>query len=181
MPPAPWVWWSIILSIFAVVVTIIGVISVFQMFFGKPKIKAHGNSTKGYELIYLIKSVPPNGFLRWIGVDRRIIDIDFATTVMRLSDNEIIEFFVHPTLSSKFVLVHIAGAKSKYDGRVFIKNQGGKYGNGLDVGSYIFELDATDTKDRYQALHFKREFRVSSVHPFVEWTGKERHVKTKDD
>jgi hypothetical protein len=156
---------ALVISLVALVVAIVTGLIVF---FGKPKFEDSYEKTLGYALTCWIKSVPPSKFLSWIGVYRRILDIDCMTTIKDM-DGNIVSSFPYLTASSKNMRIPVVGIKDKDDGRVFLKDQNNRYDKMLNVGSYIFELEIWDAKDGLQKRKRQKYFMVNPNNPFVEW------------
>jgi hypothetical protein len=172
---------AFIISIVALVVAIVAGVSVFQMFFGKPKIKVSFEKTLGYKLTCWIKSVPPSKFLSLIGVDRRILDIDCETTICDMG-GKIVESFSYPTASSRNLRIHIVEVKDKdrISIQIFLKDQFNGFARELNIGSYILEMEIWDTKDNVQIQKIQKYFKVNQDNPFVEWREKGQNGKTQN-
>jgi hypothetical protein len=169
---------ALVISLVALVVAIVTGLTVFQMVFGKPKVKVSFEKTLGYKLTCWIRHVPPSRFLSQIGVDRRILDIDYDTTIFDMKGN-IVEYAPYPTASSKNLRIHIVEVKDKdrVPCQIFLKDQANGYGKMLDTGSYILELVIWDAKDSVQMQTHQKHFRVNQTNPFVEWIDKGQNAK----
>lgn len=157
-------------------------VPILQMIFGKPKIKVSFEKTLGYKLTCWIRRVPPSKFLSRIGVDRRILDIDYETTIFDMN-GEIVEFIPYSTASSKNLQIPIVEIKDKdrVPCQVFVKDQVNGYGKMLNAGSYTLELVMWDAKDNVQIQTIQKHFRVNTTNPFVEWIDKSQNAKTQDN
>jgi hypothetical protein len=98
-------------------------------------------------------------------------------------DDNLIEWMLYSTTSSKNVVVPIAEIKNKdyspYE--VCIKDQSDHFGKILGVGSYLCELVIWDSKDNIEFQKHRKHFKVNAIKPFVEWMEKEQYVKTQDN
>jgi hypothetical protein len=157
---------ALIIGILALVVAVM--VPTIFLVWGKPKFRVLYQKQSGYAISCSVQAITPSRFLLFIGVDRRIMDIDCTTTITNM-DGRIIEFYPFATTSSDNMRIPVAGIMSKYDGHVFLKDQVGGYGRLLNVGFYTFELEIWDAKYKTLKRKERRRFRVNDCDPFVEW------------
>jgi hypothetical protein len=79
-PSSHWQWFAIIISIIAFGLAIMTLPTVFQMIWGRPKLKVSFWG-KGHILQCGIQNVPVKGILKYLGVERELIP-DFSVNVL---------------------------------------------------------------------------------------------------
>lgn len=111
-----------------------------------------------------------NRVLIWMGYEkRRCQHINNQITITDRS-GVIVSFLSYGATSSDDIRLGIVEIKSKYDRRVFLKDEYDKFGNVLNVGSYTLELESWD--NGRQLLKKAKHFRVNPKYPYVEWLSK---------
>ena len=125
---------------------------------------------KGYKLWCWIRNILiTNRILIWLGFERRIQRINSTITITD-ENGTIISFLDYGVTSNNDIRLGIVEVKSKYDGKVFLKDERDRFGAILKVGLYTLELELQD--DDRQLLMKKKYFRVNPQYPFVEWVTK---------
>ncbi len=183
--------WALIVAIIALVVAVMALPTVFQMIWGKPKLKIDYDNMNGYRLWIKLQNVPiTNKFLAAMGVNRNSLDIrSIWISIRSKSDNELGPFDVyygdttykdirkltlgnarssHITLlaSPLTANIDVAGIRTMAEGKVFVINELGKYDQVLSVGLYTLELAFMVNG---VSREIEKDFRVNQTKPFVEW------------
>ena len=139
-------------------------------FWRKPKLRVSFDCAKGYKLWCWIRNIPITcRVLIWLGFERKTQRINSTITITD-ENGTTVSFLTYGLTSSNDIRLGIVEIKSKYNGKVFLKDEQDGFGAELKVGLYTLELELRD--DDRQLLKKKKHFRVNPEYPFIEWVPK---------
>ena len=181
-------WAAFIISVLALVVALMALPTVFQMVFGKPRLKIHSKEYHNRGLYCLIQNLQTsNKFLKSIGVKRDAVEelnveIGIMDKNAYLSDNLVanvnywdkrkheieydgsIRYSIRlPASSTLFARISIVGVRN---GKVYICEEKPKLTQELKDGLYTMIMVITADGEWAET---NRDFKVSQSEPFIEW------------